>query len=165
MIKRPILLLTMLFGASVFCLSPMQGQERQYSIEELTSRAEIVAVGTVASRNAEWSADQKRIWTHVLVSVTEQLKGSPADELLIRTPGGEVGEVGEIYSHAARFTDNEEVVVFLNRDARGVLRVTGGEQGKLTVGRSAATGVKLVDERTPFEALKARIRHAVQRQE
>lgn len=167
MINRWMLPCIAMFASAVMSLNPVQGlgQEEQHSVEELTARADVVAVGIVVSRNAEWSVDRKRIWTRVVVAVTEQIKGTPADELTLTVPGGEIGEAGEFYSHAARFTDNEEVVVFADRDVRGNLRVTAGEQGKLTVERNPATGVKVVGEHVLLDALKSRIRHAMQRRE
>jgi len=141
------------------------GQTKELSPEQLTERAEIVAVGRVASLRSEWSSDRKRITTQVTVVVSEYLKGGQQQTTMtIVVPGGEVDGVGETYSHVARFRTNEDVVVFAERDARGNLRVTGGEQGKYSITGDGPLGRKMVTEESSLEELQVRVQRAVQRQ-
>jgi hypothetical protein len=132
------------------------------SVEELTSRATIVAVGRVTSLQSEWTNGRTRIVTKVTLTVDQYLKGGRPDRTLIITiPGGEVDGVGELYTHVARFSRREEVVVFAESDVAGGLRVTGGEQGKFTVSTEPATGKRVVAENQLLEVLTSRIQSAV----
>ena len=143
-----------------------RGQSKEQTVEQLATRAEIVAVGTVADLRPEWNADRTRISTQVTLRVDQYLKGNVTENTLTLTvPGGEVDDVGETYSHVARFTNNERVVVFADRDARGGYRVTAGDQGKLTVSEDRSTGKQVVTEGLSLDILKARVRNAVRLKE
>jgi hypothetical protein len=140
------------------------GQSNLMSTEELTNRASVVAVARVASVQSEWSADRSRILTRVGLTVEQYLKGERAERTLtIVVPGGEIDGVGELYSHAARFKPQEEVVLFAERDSRGNLRVVGGEQGKFTVGEDKATGRRVVGENQAFEVFTDNVKQAVKK--
>jgi hypothetical protein len=137
---------------------PGFGQSGTLTPEQLTARSEVVAVGTVSDLRSEWNSDRTRITTRVTLAVEEYLKGTRSERILVLTaPGGEVGSVGEVYSHMARFQNNEQVVVFAERDGTGGFRVSGGEQGKLTVHQDPATRKPVVSEGLSLEVLKARI--------
>ena len=95
---------------------PLFGQSRILTTNDLTNQADVVAVGKVSAMKSEWNTDKTRIVTRVTVSVHEYLKGGGEQQMSILTPGGEIGEIGEIYSGTARFTENEEVVVFARKE-------------------------------------------------
>ncbi len=138
-----------------------RGQMPGLTPEELTSRAEVVAVGTVADVAAEWNPDRTRITTVVTISVEQYLKGErSARTMTLAVPGGEIGEVGEVYSHVARFLRNEQVVVFAEPDGRGRYRVSGGDRGKMTVREDPSTRTRVVADGLSLEVLKGRVRTA-----
>ena len=144
----------------LFYLVPLAGfgQSRSLTVEELTRRAAIAAVGKVTSMRSEWTSDKSRIITRVTVAVDQYLKGTRQDPTLtITVPGGEVEGVGEMYTHMAQFRNNEEVVVFAEQDASGGLRVTGGEQGKLTITTERTTGKRVVAENQLLEVFTTRV--------
>lgn len=154
-------LLMLTIGLTSFIPEDGHGQSKAMSAEELTSRAAIVAVGRVTSLRSEWSGDRTRIVTQVTVTVDQYLKGNQQSRTLtITVPGGEVDGVGELYSHIARFRDNEDVVVFAERDARGGFRITGGEQGKFTVTTETRTGKRVVGENQLLEVFTSRVQNA-----
>jgi hypothetical protein len=140
-------------------------QSTASDVDALTARADIVAVGKVVSLRSEWSDDRRRIVTRATVAVDEYLKGELSlRSLVITVPGGEVDGVGELYSHSARFKNDEHVVVFVERDARGALRMTGGEQGKLSITKDELTHKQMVAHQRTLDELKTRVRLATQRQ-
>lgn len=159
---RSILLALVL---SVLSFHAAIGQETKYTAEELTDRAEVVAIGKVSAMRSDWNAERTRIFTEVTIMVDEYLKGEQEQTALtLKIPGGEIGEVGEVYSHVARFKSNEEVVVFARRDTRGEFTLVAGEQGKLAVTTHERTGRKMIEGDKLLDMLKSRVRLSVDRQ-
>lgn len=139
-------------------LQSTAAQERELTLEEKATESELIVEGKVTSIRSEWNAEHTRIYTHVTITVTEYLKGEPSEQTVVVTHlGGEVGEVGEIYSGAVRFEEDEEVLVFLNRDQQGRYGVTGGSQGKYSVSRDESTNERMVAKSKPLRELKQEI--------
>ncbi len=153
-----------LAACSALIATQAYAQAGDVATKELCQRAEIIAVGKVASLESHWEANKSAIVTYVTLNVGEYLKGNAGQSLVLAAPGGEVDGVGEYYSHAARFARNEDVVVFAERDARGRYRVAGGQRGKLTVTKDADTGVNIVAERQRLEDFKSMISTAIKPQ-
>lgn len=159
-------LLLLAIAATCVASHVASSQSKAISTEELTRRADIVAVGKVSSQRSEWNSDRTRIITHVTVAIDQYLKGNQGQgTLTVTVPGGEVGGVGEVYSHAAKFQNNEAVVVFAERDQRGALRVTAGEQGKLTITTEKVTGKRLVGDAQLLEVFTSRVKSAAHREQ
>ena len=145
------------------CVSWTQAtaQVRPLDTAELTRQADVVVVGKVADVRSSWNHDRSRIQTTVTVVVDQTLKGAGGSgSIAILTPGGEIDGVGEYYSHTARFTKDEEVVVFARKDSDGRLRVTAGEQGKVAIRKDDDSGVRTVAGDATLEAFVARVRDA-----
>jgi hypothetical protein len=138
-------------------------QSKVLRAEELTYRAEVVAVGQVSSMKSEWNADRTRITTRVTIAVHEYLKGGDTEkQLVVLTPGGEVGDVGEWYSGAARFNREEEVVVFAKKREGREYELAGGSQAKIRVVRDKRSGEKLVSPGYRLDDFRAQVRSAAQ---
>ncbi len=149
----------------VLAFSITNSQVKSLTAEQLAEQADVVAIGRVSSCQPEWSQDGKRILTRVTIGVEQRLKGNDAESpIIVEVPGGEIGTVGETYSHTARFAVDENVVVFANRGSDGKLRLTGGDQGKIVVHTDAASGRKLVRENELLEVFTARVTHAIRAQ-
>ncbi len=152
-VKIPSVLCAALI-ACLFVLSSISAFAQSHSMNarELVSESEFVVVGQVASIRSQWSDDRSYIFSHVTVAVDEFLKGERSERMItVRQLGGEVGDVGEMYSHTARFLPDEEVLVFLKRDPRGDLQVTGGEHGKFKITRDRETGERMIEGRVPLD--------------
>ncbi len=140
-------------------------QIKPASTSELALRAEVVAVAKVASLVSEWNENRTMIRTRVTLSVVEFVKGgNNSRTLTIYVPGGEVGEVGEVYSDMPAFRPDEEVVVFAERDTQNRYRVSAGPQGKLTVNRDKMTGLPMVSPGRTLETLTSEVKQAVETQ-
>ncbi len=134
-------------------------QTRRMTTQELTERATVVAVGKVTEMRSEWNKDRTRIYTHVTISVDQYIKGERSQkDLTITHLGGEIGEVGELYSGTPRFRTGEEIMVFVKEDKLGKLRVAGGTQGKYTITEDRITGQKMVSEGRSLEEFHTEIR-------
>jgi hypothetical protein len=91
--------------------------------------------------------------------VEEYLKGNTNEGSIVVTYlGGEVGDVGELYSHMPRFEDNEEVLVFLKKDEKSTdYKVFNGESGKISVVNDPQTGEKVTTSNVRINSIKAQI--------
>lgn len=139
----------------------MSAQTRAMTTEEMTRRADVVAIGKVTATRSEWDQNKARIVTRATMSVGEYVKGNAGNVMTITTPGGEVDGVGEWYSHMARFNKDEEVVVFAEKDKKGNYRVTGGSEGKIPVKRDVRTSIARVTPQVTLDEFKSRIKQAL----
>jgi len=154
---------TLVLVWTLLALSLTFSQSRVLSTQELTDQSDVVAVGKVSAMKSEWNADKTRIITRVVIDVREFLKGGGADQsLTVLTPGGEVGDVGEIYSGTVRFDRDEEVVVFARKKSGLDHVVAGGNQGKVPIREDKNTGTKTVLRGTRFEDYCTQVRSAAQ---
>jgi hypothetical protein len=139
-----------------------RAQQPSATAEELTGKADLVLVGKVAGVKAAWTNDRSRIVTTVTLAVDQALKGTGLPgTVTIESPGGEIGGVGEWYSHTAQFKKDEDVVVFVKKDREGRLHVSGGTRGKLTIRRDEQTGTKMVTDGVTLERFSDRVKQAV----
>jgi hypothetical protein len=95
--------------------------------------------------------------------VEEYLKGNTNEGSIVVTYlGGEVGDVGELYSHMPRFEDEEEVIVFLNKDQTASrYKVYNGEEGKISIVYDNITGEKVTTSNVKINSLKAQIKNFI----
>ena len=105
------------------------------TLDSLTKGADAIVHGTVIESHARKTLDGMRIITDTRIAVEESHKGEVGAEVVVMQPGGVVGDVGQRVEGTARFSEGEEVVVFLEkRGTRFTMR--GMAQGKFTVDRS-----------------------------
>jgi hypothetical protein len=140
-------------------------QSQAVKTEDLIKRSDVIVVGKVGRMVSEWNEDKSRIQTRVTISVDQTIKGVPTSSTVtVLVPGGEVDGVGEWYSHTARFQDNEDVVIFAEQDQKGMFRVAGGDQGKLSLRRDKATGMLTVPNLGPLDQITQQLRSVVETQ-
>lgn len=106
---RPILLVTTL----LLPLSALATVVLSLTMEEMTERAPLVVHATVHATEAGWDTERAKIWTWTELIVKDTLKGHAQSTVLVKQPGGVVGEIGMNVSGVATFTPGEEVVLFL----------------------------------------------------
>lgn len=147
-------------------LSLSSAQTIQSDIRSLSKGADVIATGKVVKQKSEWNENKTRIFTEVTVNVGEYLKGSTNNEtLVLRTLGGEVGEVGEFYTHMPRFSKDEEVLLFAKKDKKdNTYKVFDGENGKITVYQDKNTGEKVTSSNTKISTLKKEIKKYLEQQ-
>jgi hypothetical protein len=129
-------------------------------IKSLSKGADLILTGKVAQQSSSWNENKTRIYTQATIQVEEYLKGSNnGSSIVVSYPGGEVGEVGEMYSHMPRFEDNEEVLVFLKKDDKSTnYKVFNGEEGKINVIIDPRTGEKVTTSNVQINTIKAQIK-------
>jgi hypothetical protein len=109
---------------------------RALSIAELTTRSDVVALGTVSSVASDWNLDRTAIETRIDLKVEEILKGT-VDQAKISfyQLGGAVGGTASSLGEAAAFVEGERVALFLFKNDRERLQLVGFFQGKFSVER------------------------------
>jgi hypothetical protein len=139
-------------------------QTIQSDIQSLTKGAEMILTGKVTRQNSSWNKDKTRIYTDVTVEVDEYLKGTSSNKtIVVTTPGGEVGEVGEIYSHMPKFKNEEEVLLFVKKDKENMsYKVVNGEEGKIALYTDKKTGEKVTSSNKKVSMLKNEIKNYIE---
>jgi hypothetical protein len=143
---------------SIFTLVAI-AQSESPVIKNLAENADVILLGKVTQKVSSWNLSKTRIYTTTTVQVEEFLKGSNSqNNVEITSPGGEVGEVGELYTHLPMFDQDEEVLVFLKKDTQNnKYKVLNGADGKITVLEDAATKEKITSSKIPIKELKSQI--------
>lgn len=144
----------------------VMGQSQAATTEDLVRRSDVIAVGKVGKLTSEWTANKRMIVTRIEIDVDEMIKGeSQGGKITVLVPGGEVNGIGEWYSHTPRFSEQENVVVFAERDTKGRFRVSGGEQGKISVQRDKSTGTLMIPNVGSLDQFTGQIQSVVKAQE
>lgn len=117
---------------------------RDASIEELAVGSPVVVRATVVAQQSRWDDAGRRIETFTELLTTEVLKGEVGAAILVRQPGGVVGDIGAHVAGAARFELGEEVVLFLETppDDATVFIVRGLASGKVRLSTNALGEVR-----------------------
>jgi len=151
-----IIVLAFIFGL----FNNSYSQKYSTNIENLSKGADVVLTGKVVQQNSSWNEDRSRIYTNATIQVEEYLKGNTNEGSIVVTYlGGEVGDVGELYTHMPKFEDDEEILVFLKRDQRtSRYKVFNGEEGKLSIVYDKNTGEKVTTSNVQINSLKAQIK-------
>jgi dolichyl-phosphate-mannose--protein O-mannosyl transferase len=129
-------------------------------VKSMSKNADLIITGKVVEQNSSWNENNTRIYTQATIRVEEYIKGgNNTGSIIVSYPGGEVGEVGELYSHMPRFEDNEDVLVFLKKDDKNTnYKVVNGEEGKINVLTDPKTGEKVTTSNVQINTLKAQIK-------
>jgi len=141
-------------------------QEESSMIKKLSKGADVILIGKVTEKKSSWNENKTRIYTKTTVQVEEYLKGSSnGNDVNIIYLGGEVGDVGELYTHMPKFEDNEEVLVFLKKDGKNEgYKVFSGEDGKMTVISDGKTKEKVTSSNLRIKDLKSQIKSFINEQ-
>jgi hypothetical protein len=132
--RKTIVILLLLFAC---CLSIQNGHGAmvKLSLEELVADADLIIVGTVDSVQSELV--EGRIVSFATVSVRLKAKGEmepTQDEIIVRFPGGMVGDVGMKVEDSPDFKKGEEILLFLQKTKTpSVYMTVGSSQGKFMI--------------------------------
>ena len=153
-----VLLLSLILGGLLFS---SLAQDRSLEIKKLSKGADVILTGKVTKQNSSWNENKTRIFTKATLQVDEYLKGNNSgNSIEVTYPGGEVGDVGELYTHMPRFTNDEEVLVFLKKDQKSKgYKVFDGEDGKISVIKDTKTGEKITNSNVKINSLKREIKN------
>jgi len=148
-------------------ISPVNfAQQMAVELKDLSKGADLILTGKVTQQTSSWNKDNTKIYTEATIQVEEYLKGnSNESSVVVRYLGGEVGDVGELYSHMPRFDNDEEVLVFLKRDEQNSnYKVFNGQDGKINIIEDPETGEKVTTSNVKINSLKVQIESYINEQ-
>jgi hypothetical protein len=153
------IVLLVVFGLSMHSLA----QQIATELKVLSKGADLILTGKVVKQTSSWNEDRTRIYTKASIQVSEYIKGNNTEStVIVNYPGGEVGEIGETYSHMPSFKDNEEVLVFLKKDKNNIdYKVFNGEEGKISVIYDPRSGEKITTSNVRINSLKTQIENHI----
>jgi hypothetical protein len=139
---RPALLFVLALGLASLAAGPPAGATVMVrrTVDELTSAADVVLVATARRASARWI--DGRIYTDVEVTAGEVVRGPVARgaTVVVRTPGGVVGNEGQRLAGAPVFEMGQRYVLFLRHGREGTYETVGLAQGQLPIREPAAPG-------------------------
>lgn len=141
-------------AVTAFVAAPARASlARAVRLEELTARSQHVFVGEPLDADSVWErvGQRRHIVTYTRVRTLELFAGADPkqDELLVRTLGGRVGELGELVHGEAVLPLGQQGVLFV-MPADGALAVTAMAQGHYPIARDQAGRERL--QRSPHAA-------------
>ncbi len=112
--------------------------------QTLVNEAQAIVLGRIVSLDPEWTEGRRGIETLLTIDIEQTLKGSPRDSIVVRVPGGQMGPYLSVMPGAPRFTEGEDVVLFLAGAPSEVPHILALGQGVFRVVRDSDTGVRTV---------------------
>jgi len=160
-ILRSYLLFVIIILSGLYFTSLAQLSSSELKI--LSEKADVILTGKITQQASSWNENKTRIYTHTTVQVEDYIKGNNnGNTVTVTYPGGEVGDIGEKYSHMPSFENNEEVLLFLKKDSKNTgFKIVNGEDGKITVTTDAKTGEKITSSKRHISSLTAQIKSYV----
>jgi hypothetical protein len=135
---RSIALLLVLLAAAVPAAATVLLRQE---VEDLARLSENIVHARVIDIASRWNGARTMIETDVTLDVIRDLRGASRRHPVIVVPGGWVDGYRQVVDGAPRFHLDDEVVVFVRRDAAGRLRVTGMVQGLSRVARDEGNNI------------------------
>lgn len=123
---------------------------KAHTLDEKTQISSLIVRGTVKSVAADWFETNKSAQTLITLKVSEVLKGTipQTREIVIRQPGGKIGDFDHRVEGVSRWEANEEVIMFLEP-----LRVKGH------TGLYVELGIGIGKYEVRYRAKKAFVHH------
>jgi hypothetical protein len=123
------------------------------SIEELTQEAGAVIRGRVTAQRVAEDPESGRVFTLSTVTIDECYKGRDRQgaEVVVRQPGGNIGDLSVVVAGSAPLQRGQEVVLFLADREGPTRRLVGLSQGAWFVSRGPDGDARLSPERPLVE--------------
>lgn len=155
---------------------------RAMKFDDKVENAEAIIIGTCVAQRSEWDAARNWILTYSTFRIEKTLKGMPAQETTIVTPGGTVDGITQEVIGVPRFREGEQHALFVRPSQAGptVLYLEQGdykvveERGERVV-QPAVSSAVLVDtgrgtavspeRRRPLREFESSVRETVRRRE
>lgn len=110
---------------------------RALSLKELVTTSQHALVGVPLDHFSQWEVlgGQRRVVTYTMVRVQRPLDGRtpPSPDVLVRTLGGVVDDIGQVVPGEAVLVHKQAAALFLTGAERDVFAVTGQSQGHYRV--------------------------------
>lgn len=103
-------------------LSPLTAYatiSRAVAFEEKVENAAAIVVGECIDQRSQWDSARNWILTYSTFRIEKTLKGMPAQEITIVTPGGTVGHIAQDVIGVPKFKPGDEHVLFVRHSQAG----------------------------------------------
>ena len=133
-------------------------------VNSLRKQSEAVVHAKVVDVRSYWNDDHSVIFTDVALDVKGRLHGASDNLIIVRVPGGTVGDYTMDMEGAPRFKVNDEVVAFVARWHDGAAMVAGYFQGLSSIKRDGLGNAILsggVADGLPMSELARQLRQPV----
>ncbi len=116
------------------------------TIEEMARASTLVVRGRIVQVQPQLEEMSGRINTYADIQVTEVLKGGAVRSVLVKQPGGEIGDRGTHVAGAGKFVTGQDTVLFLEAatDEANVYILRALAAGKVDLEKSSKGEVKAV---------------------
>jgi len=103
-------------------------------IEQLTTEADLILLGTVTGTRSYWNNAHTIIYTDAAVSVEDVVRGNQAlQNVIVTQVGGRVENITLSVLESASFRANERAVLFLKPNSNGTYSTVGWKNGKRVI--------------------------------
>ncbi len=144
--------LTLAAALSLVPVSAHATISRAVEFDNKVEKAAAIVLGKVIRQESRWDNAHKWILTYSTFQVEKTMKGMPAQQITIVTPGGQVGDVAQDVSGVPKFRQGDDHVVFVRNSQAGptVLYFDQGayrvvKEGNERVVQSLVSSAVLVD--------------------
>ena len=99
-------------------------------LHQLAREADQIVIGRVTTMKSDWLGKTKLIYTHTTIAVDKIVKGKAMKTVVVSEIGGRVGTRRLSVAGVPQYRVGERVLVFMKKDALGLMRTHGATQGK-----------------------------------
>ena len=92
---------------------------RAVTFDEKVSNAEAIVLGHCTATRSEWDPNHRWILTYATFDVDESVKGAPAKQITVVTPGGTVGSIHQSSSGITPFEKGDQRLLFVKNTRLG----------------------------------------------
>lgn len=143
---RRVLVLSAALAAAGLLVAPAAASiVLRVTPRELADTANLVVEGRVATVDVRWDEGHTCINTYATLQVERVHKGRVGGQVVVKVPGGRVGDEQVRVEGTARFAAGEEAMVFLWKDGKGEWIVLGEAQGKFLLTQDARSGKRMAE--------------------
>ena len=119
----------------------VQSLVQELTLDELIAAADAIVIGSVVSVTGHGETDRGMIYSSVVISIENVIKGTDNDtKVTITVPGGKVNGLEQWVEDTPHFDVFERVLVFLQPGEEGNMNVVGGFQGKRSIAGNKIAG-------------------------
>jgi len=113
------LLTATLFTALFSAVSARATVVQSVSFDDKVGNADAIVLGTCTTTRAEWDPSHRWILTYASFQVEQSVKGAPARELTVVTPGGSLDGIHQSSVGITPFDKGDERVLFVKNTRMG----------------------------------------------
>ena len=141
---RIVIVAAMTAILAIGCADVSASRVVHMSARQMADNSVLVVTGRVSGVESYWNEKNTKIFTKTTITIDETFKGDRRARIELIQLGGIVGNIKVNVEGALKWTEDEEVLLFLEPYDAGTYQVSGLSQGKFLVERDPDTGERYV---------------------